>query len=236
MLERHRREAGRSSGSTRWLPRLIGAGIALCAVAVPVAWASHQFTDVPDGHQFHEEISAIAVAGITGGKTCDPPGTPATYCPTENVNRQAMAAFLRRGLGRAVISGGTGLALTSTFETVMTTNIPAGGVPGGTGYVVALGDLNVRAAAGSLSSAVAVEYRLTTPSTVGDPTPNILTLHPAPVVSAQTGSKSHRFQVPTGELFTVHLQARIAAAEPTDASDVVVQLANLTLVYVPFGG
>ena len=87
----------------RWLMVVLALATGL-VLAVPLAWASHQFTDVPDGHQFHTEIAAIAGAGITGGKTCAPPGTPPTYCPTENVNRQAMAAFLHRGLSRVAYS------------------------------------------------------------------------------------------------------------------------------------
>lgn len=78
------------------LAALAGALVA----AVPVAWASHEFTDVPNSNPFHAEISALSDAGITSGKTCDPPGTPPTFCPQEPVVRQSMAAFLNRGLGR----------------------------------------------------------------------------------------------------------------------------------------
>src|SRR5688572_10186826 len=74
--------------------------VAVLSIGVPIAWASHLFTDVPTGHQFHDQIAAMQYAGITGGKTCVPPGTPPTYCPDENVNRQAMAAFLERGFSR----------------------------------------------------------------------------------------------------------------------------------------
>jgi len=89
----------------RFVPRTRGRavlavlGLAL-VVGVPIALASHQFTDVPDSSPFHGDISAIAAAGITTGKTCVPPGTPPTYCPDETVTRQAMAAFMHRGFGR----------------------------------------------------------------------------------------------------------------------------------------
>jgi hypothetical protein len=114
--------------------------VAALVLAVPVAWASHQFTDVPDAYPFHDDIGAIGGAGITGGASC-PPAAPPSYCPAENVRRDAMAAFLHRGLGRvayaalpvvnpvpSVESAGpyNGLAITS--------GVPAG-IPSGTGFV-----------------------------------------------------------------------------------------------------
>ena len=93
--------------SSRPRPRLprgrkaVLAGLAAAlVVAVPLAWASHDFTDVPTAHPFHDDIAAVKDAGITAGKTCVPPGTPPTYCPSESITREAMAAFIRRGVGR----------------------------------------------------------------------------------------------------------------------------------------
>lgn len=77
------------------LPRL-GRRLALLALSVALllpagaVLASHQFSDVPTSHQFHNSIDAIADAGITtgcgGGK----------YCPNGLVTRGQMAAFLNR--------------------------------------------------------------------------------------------------------------------------------------------
>ena len=78
--------------------------VTLFALGVPSALAVHDFTDVPDDHPFHAEISALKGSGITGGKTCVPPGTPPTFCPNEPVVRQGMAAFLHRGLSRVAHS------------------------------------------------------------------------------------------------------------------------------------
>ena len=50
------------------------------------------FTDVPVGHPFFKEIEALAEAGIANGWPDD------TFKPDELVARQAMAAFLVRGL------------------------------------------------------------------------------------------------------------------------------------------
>src|SRR5688500_11860470 len=73
------------------------AGI-LLLTAPAVVLASHQFSDVPTGHPFHDEISAIADAGITTGFD------DGTYRPGATLTRQAMAAFLERGLGRAALT------------------------------------------------------------------------------------------------------------------------------------
>ncbi|MEO6350679.1 MAG: S-layer homology domain-containing protein [Candidatus Limnocylindrales bacterium] len=69
--------------------------------APAVALASHQFGDVPNGHPFHDEIGAIAAAGITAGFN------DGTYRPGDPVTRQAMAAFMERGFGRVRLAIGT---------------------------------------------------------------------------------------------------------------------------------
>jgi S-layer family protein len=74
-------------------------GVLLLAVPA-VALAGHQFNDVPNGHPFHDQIAAIAEAGITAGF---PDGG---YHPGDPVTRQAMAAFMQRGLGRVGLAIG----------------------------------------------------------------------------------------------------------------------------------
>jgi hypothetical protein len=66
-------------------------GVLVALMAFPIGViASHQFTDVPDSNPYHDDIDAIADAGVTtgcgGGK----------YCPTDYVTRQQMAAFMNR--------------------------------------------------------------------------------------------------------------------------------------------
>ena len=65
-------------------PRRFGvvALVTLFALGVPSALAVHDFTDVPDGNPFHAEISALKDSGITGGKTCVPPGRRPRSAPT----------------------------------------------------------------------------------------------------------------------------------------------------------
>ena len=55
--------------------------------------ASHQFSDVPDDHPFHDEIGWMADAEITGGFA------DGTFRPTNPVTRMAMAAFMMRLAG-----------------------------------------------------------------------------------------------------------------------------------------
>ncbi|HEX2766163.1 MAG TPA: S-layer homology domain-containing protein [Candidatus Limnocylindria bacterium] len=52
--------------------------------------ASHQFTDVPDSNPFHNDIDALVDSGVTSG--CG----GGKYCPSSNVTRGQMAAFLNR--------------------------------------------------------------------------------------------------------------------------------------------
>lgn len=70
------------------------AAVVTALVVSPIAvWASHQFVDVPDDHTFHDDIDAIADAGVTLG--CNPPENT-QYCPEEDVTRGQMAAFMNR--------------------------------------------------------------------------------------------------------------------------------------------
>jgi len=70
--------------------------------------ASHQFTDVPDSNTYHADIDALADAGVTTG--C---GNGTTYCPSDNVTREQMAAFMNRlgalGAGKTPVANATKL-------------------------------------------------------------------------------------------------------------------------------
>src|ERR1044071_9306923 len=61
----------------------------------PPAPASQRFNDVPPSNPFYAFIEQMAVRGITAG--CG----PGVYCPSANVTRAQMAAFLVRGFGLA---------------------------------------------------------------------------------------------------------------------------------------
>ena len=77
----------------------------IVGVLIPVgAIASHQFTDVPDSNIFHADIKWLADNGVTKG--CNPP-TNTKYCPSDNVTREQMAAFMRRLAANKVVDAAT---------------------------------------------------------------------------------------------------------------------------------
>ncbi|MGA9597395.1 MAG: DNRLRE domain-containing protein [Acidimicrobiia bacterium] len=74
------------------------------------------FTD-DDGSVFEANIEALAAAGITRG--CNPPVND-KYCPTANVTREQMAAFLVRGLG---LTANTSPGFVDTTNSIFQTDI-----------------------------------------------------------------------------------------------------------------
>ncbi len=73
-------------------------------LATPVAViASDRFTDVPDTNVFHDDITWMADAGVTKG--CNPPANT-QYCPSDNVTREQMAAFMHRLAANQVVDAG----------------------------------------------------------------------------------------------------------------------------------
>src|SRR5262245_40275403 len=114
-------------------PHLVGVFVAAALLAPAVSWANHDFPDVPDSNQFHDEISWLAGTNITGGFL------DGTYRPSQAVTRGSMAAFLERFYrmiaGTVQTDSGTGVgfgadANTGTWETVTGASItvisPAG--------------------------------------------------------------------------------------------------------------
>ncbi len=96
---------------------LVAVGV-IALLMVPVGvWAADQFTDVPDTHVFHSDIGWLADNGITLG--CNPP-TNDHYCPSDNVTRGQMAAFLHRSapvITRLLYDGSSGdTSLTGDYE------------------------------------------------------------------------------------------------------------------------
>jgi hypothetical protein len=72
--------------------------VGLLLAGIPgVVLASHEFFDVPDANLFHDDIAAIAEAGITAGFG------DGGYHPSAAVTRQSMAAFMHRGFGHAAM-------------------------------------------------------------------------------------------------------------------------------------
>jgi hypothetical protein len=208
-------------------------------VLVPVAWASDLFTDVPDSNPFHDDISAIAYAGITSGKTCDPPGTWPTYCPTEPITRQAMAAYVHRGFGRIGrgFSNYTELSEATPYQFLAPITVTTGGAPGGRQYVLLTAQLQVSAKDGSTGCPCQVhfEFRNSTDDQPGG-TPIAgsvwVSTDNGSHLGDSTGAMTAVVQVPTATTLTFWVGALLVSASETAPVDV---LAVPTAITAPFG-
>jgi hypothetical protein len=219
----------------------LGLGILAAAaiVAVPAAWAIHDFTDVPDASPFHGDISAVKNAGITSGKTCVPPGTPPTYCPGEPITREAMAAFVHRGFSRAALgsSAETDLATQPDFTEVSTLTINTGGVAGGTGFVVVTAYYSAYSLTPATGCPCEVRFVMTNGdgSLSSDFTYDVLSdVSPDPFGGAaqQTGAITWALAVPTATTQTFRLFGQVFGAT---GSPTVTGYGRLNAVYAPFG-
>ena len=125
--------ARRRSARPRLLRRLAVVGLAL-AMTIPagVVLANHQFSDVPTGSSIHDDVEAIADAGVTTG--CG----DGKYCPNANVTRGQMAQFMNRlgaldGQAPSVnadrVDGkhASSLIRAANWQTPLTTDIPLDG-------------------------------------------------------------------------------------------------------------
>jgi S-layer homology domain len=123
--------------------RVIAIGVGAMLLAVPVAVsANHDFSDVPTSNTYHTSISRLAGSGITGG--CG----GGKYCPSDPVTRGQMAAFLNRGLGRAVHDTGTTsgddwvTVLPASDTAISAVDLTIGGGSGGTAHVLVQGNIS----------------------------------------------------------------------------------------------
>ncbi|MDH4117240.1 MAG: S-layer homology domain-containing protein [Acidimicrobiia bacterium] len=82
----------------------LAAMVGVLMIAPVAAYAIHGFTDVPDSNVFHDDISWLSDAEVTKG--CNPP-TNDQFCPSDNVTREQMAAFMRRLAENQVVDAGT---------------------------------------------------------------------------------------------------------------------------------
>jgi hypothetical protein len=74
--------------------------------------AAHSFTDVPDDNTFHSDIAWLKDYRVTRG--CNPPANT-EFCPSDNVTREQMAAFMRR---LSQTTGSTGDQVTDSTSPV----------------------------------------------------------------------------------------------------------------------
>lgn len=210
---------------------------AAALAAVPAALAIHDFTDVPDASPFHGDIAAVKRAGITSGKTCVPPGTPPTYCPGEPITREAMAAFVHRGLGRLAYTQIplTQLSTSGTSTTLGSLSLTTGGVAGGNGFVRLEVTYTVRTFSNATCPCIAQVMIFDDAAGVFAPTFSAVQLNElGTYASAPTGlasgSVSWVKQVDTGTTYTFTVVgAEMDGAEPLHVHG------DFTAEYFPFG-
>jgi hypothetical protein len=198
------------------------------------AVASDTFTDVPDTSQFHDAINNLYDARVTRGCTTSP---PLQYCPTDPVNRQQMAAFLNRGLGRVTSdSGSANITVDSDDVNVATLTLSPGGLTGGTGFVLVTGSVSAyTSSAGTCPCEVSVRVRNTTAGVQ----PGLWQFFDVTDTATPTGFRngsgtmSWVFEVPSGVDQTFALLSNV---DMTASPGFLTLQGQLTAVYVPFGG
>lgn len=103
---------------------------------VSIGLASDGFSDVPNSHPFHDQIGDMAASCVSTGYS------DGTYRPSDEISRQAMAAFLSRGLTRAYQSTTVGSPFEpfgdNTDVTLATMDITTPDVGGGCSFDVHL--------------------------------------------------------------------------------------------------
>jgi len=205
----------------------------IALVALPmITVASDVFRDVGSSHAFHGDINELYNARITRGCATN----PLRYCPDDALTRGQMAGMLTRGLGRVVQSGGN----TNGGGVVASITIDAGGLPGGTGYVLISATVTANAldpdscpcGIGAAVELAPVEYpELTYDINFNLSGPQAPTIEGTHIV-AESGSWSEVVPVPTGESTTFDLFVGVGATAP----GIVHTSGRLTALYVPFDG
>jgi hypothetical protein len=214
-------------------PRLAAvAVVALLASVIGaggVALASHQFDDVGDSNPFHDQISAIADAGITTG--FDDGG----YHPNDGVSRQAMAAFMARGFGRAGFdedvdtSPSNGAAFNGAFTAIAP---GAADDSGGSGYVVVNATATLTVPVGECPCTIsAVARDATFADEAGVPSTSMSDGVSVAGDNQQSVAVTGRFPLPEGAAHSFTIRITVLVDGVTTAARVD---SNLTATYVPF--
>jgi hypothetical protein len=200
-----------------------------------LAFANHQWSDVPTGNAFHEDVGAFTEAGCGAGY---PDGT---FRPTQPVLRQQAARFLRACGTRIAQEDDDDLTTVPDGTGGVTLNsegITAGAQGEGGGYVVALATIEL-----STSSDTPGDFPCTLVTGLRSPTAghtgagNFETngaLFDAPsdaLTQLQTVTMTEMWEVTAGETIT----ARTTTAKFGCDADVSAE-GDLTLLYVPFAG
>lgn len=212
--------------------RLLAAVAAIAFVfGATGAWAGGLFTDVPPAHPFADEIEAMASAGITTGF---PDGA---FRPGEGVSRQAMAAFLGRGLGRSSFSQQISQVGTAPM-TMASLTMASGATGGGGGYVLFDVSLTMNEATADADCPCSVDYSLrdvTNGVNLVNRNSTISSLEDESGSAWANGSLTWRVPLPAD---TTRTYAVVVAVQDDDfgpGDNTVAASVFLGATYVPFG-
>jgi hypothetical protein len=128
---------------SRWGTLILTVALTTVVSIPATVWASHQFTDVPNSHTFHNAIDWMKDNNITVG--CNPPANT-QYCPDDNVTRGQMGAFMKRLAENQVVDAATvqGADAFALSQTVYTTRLASPlDIPGNADFESVL-QLNLR--------------------------------------------------------------------------------------------
>ena len=217
----------------RWRRRLVGVVLIgmIVALAPAIAIASHQFTDVPNGHTFHGDIDHIYDARITAG--CG----GGEFCPEDAVSRGQMSAFLVRTGGRVAYDSNNFQFNLTTKKTLADTTIRAGNVPGGTAFIkldasfYAYTNSNNEVNCNPCIALFQVEYPVGATASI----PSYVTLMnvSTTILELESGSVTWVVAVPTGVDVTFLLTGQRLVGS---GSGVTNAIGSLTATYYPFSG
>jgi hypothetical protein len=210
--------------------------------------ASDRFRDVGDSNPFHDEINELFRARITKGCATN----PLRFCPDGAVTRQQMAGFLTRGLARVFWDAGSPRAGTSP-PCLASVTVDAGGLPGGTGYVLVNATVSASTELGpdqeappsAIYFAVHRTFGTTACGNVDDNdldwsgfnhfgpwAPSLFPSGPDDGFALTSGSTSEVFIVPSGEPTIINLRVIPVRSVPGASVDL---YGEITALYVPFG-
>ena len=219
-------------GQAGWLKVLVAGVVGALVVAVPVAWASHLFSDVPNTNAHHDDIAAIALAGVTTG--CG----PGVYCPDAGVTRGQMASFLRRGLGRVALraTGLRNVAVTTNQLTIWDSfpirpGLPSGSLANSAGFIKADSQITIR-----LANAAGCPCRVRGSLALEGDGPDKLMVGYLTNVTLSTAGEEKSLSItgaaPVMSSGTKRVQIRVWQDVGTGTIE---SYGNATALYVPFG-
>ncbi len=150
----------RISRRSMWLRAALVVAVTAAVVPPTPVSAADRHSAVPDHNALHDDITWSAESGITKG--CNPPAND-MFCPSDNVTRQQMAAFMRRLAEGKVVDAAT--ADSATTAESATTAGDADTLDGkdSSAFLTSI-DTTSAAAATSLSSSTSKTIEATCPA------------------------------------------------------------------------